>query len=152
MLLHMVDDRRFMRELPGWLLRGAVCALPSAWFAFAAIPPSLAMVAGMVAGFGLVVAAFAAGCSRVDPNGPPWGRALRIAAWIRAGLPIIGLGFYLDVITGGLCMGLVRTNGARGAVSEFAMVLATTIAQGTLVSLEVFLIATLLLLVRIVRR
>jgi hypothetical protein len=147
----MVDKRRFMLELPGWLLRGGACALPSAWFAFCVIRPGLAMLAGILTGFALVVAAFAAACSRLDPDGPPWGRALRIAAWIRAGLSV-GPGLYLDAITGGLCMGMFQVEGARGAVALFALVLATTLAQGALVALEVFLLATVLLLSRLVRR
>jgi hypothetical protein len=37
-------------------------------------------------------------------------------------------------------------------VGQFALVLATTLAQGALVALEVFLLATVLLLSRLVRR
>jgi hypothetical protein len=150
-MVPMVDKRRFMRELPGWLLRGGACALPSAWLALCVVPPGLAMLAAILTGFVLVVAAFAAACSRLDPAGPPWGRALRIAAWIRAGLSV-GPGLYLDVITGGLCAGLLRVGGVRGAVGQFALVLATTLAQGAFVALEVFLLATVLLLSRLVRR
>jgi hypothetical protein len=150
-MLPMVDERRFMQELPGWLLRGGACALPSAWFAIAVIPPGLAMLAAILTGFALVVAAFAAVCSGLDPDGPPWGRALRIAAWIRAALSV-GPGLYLDVITGGFCAGLLRVEGARDAVGQFALVLATTLAQGAFVALEVFLLATMLLLSGLVRR
>jgi hypothetical protein len=147
----MVEGRRFRRELSGWLLRGGVCALPSAGLALCVIPPSVASVGGMLTGFALVVAAFAAACSRLDPNGPPWGRALRIAAWIRAGLAV-GPGLYLDMLTGGLLMSLFRVDNARDAVARFASVLLTTLAQGALVALEVFLLATVLLLSRLVRR
>ncbi len=125
--------------------------MPSAGFALCVIAPGVASVAGMLTGFALVVAAFAAACSRLDPDGPPWGRALRIAAWIRAGLSV-GPGLYLDMLTGGLLMSLLRVDGARGAVGRFALVLATTLAQGALIALEVFLLATVLLLSRIVRR
>jgi hypothetical protein len=105
----------------------------------------------MLTGFALVVAAFAAACSSLEPDGPPWGRALRIAAWIRAGLSV-GPGLYLDMLTGGLLMSLLRVDNARDAVSRFVLVLLTTLAQGALVALEVFLLATVLLLSRLVRR
>ena len=147
----MVDQRRFLRELPGWLLRGAACALPSAWFGLVAFGFGVAGVAGILIGFVLVVASFAAACSRLAPEGPAWGRALRIAAWIRAGLSI-GPGLYLDMLTGGLCMGLFGGKVSQAGLSEFAKVLALTLAQGGLISLEVFLIASVLLLTRLVSR
>src|SRR5262245_5562498 len=104
----MVDREHFRQELPGWLLRGAACALPSTWFGLGVVEGRIANVVAMLAGFLLVVAAFAEFCARPavrSPDNPPWSRALRIAAWIRAGLNI-GPGIYLDLLTGALSVDL----------------------------------------------
>ena len=73
-----------------------------------------------------------------------------IAAWVKALL--FWPGMYLDMLTGSLCVTLFRGGSSHAGASAFVKVIAITLAQGAIVSLEVFLVASALLLIRVIFR
>lgn len=82
------------RELPGWALRGILCAAASAfWAAMVGFRQPLE-IAGMVTGVAAWVACFAIACawlpSRPAPLPPTSVRALKAAAWCKIGLSVAG--------------------------------------------------------------
>lgn len=86
----LFESEAFQAELPGWGLRGALCAANSAAWAWLLGFRAPAEIAGMVAGVACWVAVFAAGCAWT-PRPARWRQpvvvaALKWAAWIKIGL------------------------------------------------------------------
>jgi hypothetical protein len=89
----LLISAEFHAELPGWLVRGALCAINSIFWALLLDFRHPWEMAGMVAGVGCWVAIFAGICARVMRSGG-WslrvGAALKAAAWIKIGLTVAG--------------------------------------------------------------
>lgn len=90
----LLESERFRAELPGWALRGMLCAASSAFWAVLAGFTSLAEITGMVAGVAGWVVLFALGCAWLRlRGGGDWSRAvaaLTWATWIKIGLTMAG--------------------------------------------------------------
>lgn len=86
----LLTSAEFCAELPGWVLRGVLCAATSAFWAVLMGFQAPAEIAGMVAGVAGWVAVFAAGCAWLQRS-PRWQTtsvvaAIKWAAWIKIGL------------------------------------------------------------------
>ena len=158
------DRETLGRELPGWALRGVLCAASSAAWAvlmgFSAPAEILGMVLG-VAGWVLAFAAFSAW----TPPAAWWSHAQAVAAlkgavWLKVGLAAAGwLGFglggalhledlaqlgllgMLDTLLGLAALALVSfTAGLKGpefvaAADSFGLTALTTLTEGALMAL-----------------
>lgn len=85
-----INEEKLGRELPGWALRGVLCAANSAGWAVLMGFQAATEIAGMVAGVAFWVALFAGACAWM-PGTTRWNHgeavaALKWAAWIRIGL------------------------------------------------------------------
>lgn len=89
----------FRAELPGWALRGGLCAAVSFVWALLMGFDAPAEIAGMAAGVAAWVVLFAGYCAwpgrAVRHGRQPIGRALKLAAWIKFGTSAAGGLFYL---------------------------------------------------------
>lgn len=98
----------FRDELPGWILRGSVCALTSFGWAVVAGFSHPAEIAGMLLGVAGWVAVFTLATVWLPEHGRGvWGRygaALKRAAWIKFGFTLLGVPALL-----GVCGGLGTT-------------------------------------------
>ncbi len=85
-----IEHGLFARELPGWALRGILCALPSAfWAAITEFnqPIEFAAMAVGTVGWIAVFALFSASEVRQANDGRArFVRALKMAAWMKAAL------------------------------------------------------------------
>ncbi len=94
----------FQDELPGWALRGAVCALTSFGWALVGGFSHPTEIAGMILGVGFWVAVFALGTAWLPANvNERWrrlGRALKRAAWIKFAVTILGVPLVLGLLNG----------------------------------------------------
>lgn len=86
----LLTSAEFRAELPGWALRGVLCASTSAFWAVLMGFQAPAEIAGMVLGVAGWVAVFAAGCAWLQRS-PRWQTtsvvaAIKWAAWIKIGL------------------------------------------------------------------
>jgi hypothetical protein len=92
----LLASNEFRAELPGWMLRGVLCAANSAFGAFLLGFQSPAEVVGMVVGVGCWIGCFAAVCASSPVldwlRQPRLGAALKRAAWIKIGLTVAGSG------------------------------------------------------------
>lgn len=90
----LLESETFQDELPGWALRGVLCALNSAFWAGVMGFQDPAEIAGMAAGVAFWVGAFAGLCAWAPgPMGrklPQLAAALKRAAWIKIGLTAAG--------------------------------------------------------------
>lgn len=89
-----ITQAAFEDELPGWVLRGALCAVNSAFWAWMMGFQHPAEIAGMATGVAFWVAVFAGVCAWT-PRSAWWqqaqiGPALKRAAWIKIGLTCSG--------------------------------------------------------------
>jgi hypothetical protein len=88
------QSEAFRSELPGWTLRGGLCAASSAGWAWLMGFQTLAELAGMLAGVAFWVVVFAAACARMSPSfaRPPTEActALKWAAWIKIAFTAAG--------------------------------------------------------------
>ena len=84
------ESAEFQAELPGWALRGTLCATSSVGWAWLIGFQSSSEFAGMAAGVACWVAVFAGICAWVTPAVPgsqlEWVIALKWAAWIKVAL------------------------------------------------------------------
>jgi hypothetical protein len=157
--------QRFQNELPGWLLRGALCAANSAVWAALIGFQAPAEIAGMLFGVVFWAALFAAACA-VVPVSQPWfpeaAAALKWATWIKVGLMaaawlvyvaasavhferLAGLAMFgtLDVLLGLVSLGVVsKVAGLVGpeavtAANSFGLTALTTVVEGALVGMVV---------------
>ena len=165
-----VDRNRFERELAGWAVRGVLCAVPSAGWAFAAEFNCPAEYAAMTAGTAVWIAAFA-GFSAWEAMQATAGRerfmrALKMAAGIKAALLVgvaiawasaaglktpvglwLGLGVFPDVWAGLGSVWLVSQPAgvgeslSLGQLNSFGWTLATTLVQGALISVPLVTLA-----------
>lgn len=89
-------------ELPGWLIRGVFCALTSFGWAYAMGFTHGAEIVGMILGVAFWVIAFALLTAwRPGPVTTGWGRygrALKVAAWIKIGLTLVGVPALLGLL------------------------------------------------------
>lgn len=168
----LIESEEFRAELPGWLLRGVLCALNSAgWAALMGFQDPVE-IAGMAAGVGCWVAVFAAVCAGrtriVRWNQPQAVAALKWATWIKIGITAcgwlsIGLGgmLNLDALSqmgllgsGDMLLGLAAlamvsfAAGMKGpemvaAADSFGWTALTTVIEGLLMALVIVGIALL---------
>jgi hypothetical protein len=84
----------FRREMPGWVIRGVICALNSVYFAVIASFQSVPEFAGMVTGVLIWAALFAAACAWFPSSrrfhGHRIDEALRWAVWLKVGMTVAG--------------------------------------------------------------
>jgi hypothetical protein len=89
----LLTSERFQAELPGWALRGVVCALMSFYLAIQGGFGNPAEIAGMILGVGFWVAVFTWAATWLPANlGSRWariGQALKKAAWIKSGITLL---------------------------------------------------------------
>jgi len=113
----LLASEEFHAELPGWALRGVLCAANSAFWAVMMGFQQPTEIAGMVAGVASWVAVFAGLCARTRLadrlRQPRIGAALKRAAWIKIGLTAAG---WLSVAG----TSLIRASGAE-ALAVFGM-------------------------------
>jgi hypothetical protein len=150
MLACMVAPSRFRHEARGWLLRAFACATPSAVFAVTTGEATPAQIGGMFTGVVLFALAFTVGCSLPAVQATRAGRrsvkALGLAAWLKAAWGALGVGAYVDAMTGSWCLGLFRSySSARDAGTVFVATVAVTLAQGAIIALEVAVLAAAVL-------
>ena len=90
----LLESEAFRNELPGWVLRGVLCALGSAFWAVMMGFETPAEIAGMVAGVVFWSTGFAGLCCSTrllaGLKQPRLGSALKRAAWIKLGLTTFG--------------------------------------------------------------
>ena len=90
----LLESEAFRAELPGWALRGCLCAASSAFWAVLIGFQAPAEIAGMVTGVAVWVCVFAALCSWTPSlawlKQPQMAAALKHAAWIKLGLSALG--------------------------------------------------------------
>lgn len=157
----------FRDELIGWTLRGGLCALTSFCWALAIGFNHPAEIAGMFVGVACWVVVFAllTAClpGTMLAGWIRFGRALKVAAWIKIGLTMLGLpaslGLWgtplamplsLDMLLGIAALSLVSVIGGFNSIEEIARLNSvgwtalTTIVEGALMA---GVIATLALLV-----
>jgi len=90
----LLESDELRAELPGWALRGVLCAVSSAgWAALMGFQDPVE-IAGMAAGVGFWVLVFAAWCAW-RPSVQRWNQsqavaALKWAAWIKIGITALG--------------------------------------------------------------
>lgn len=91
----------FSAELPGWILRGSVCALTSFGWAVAAGFSHPAEIVGMIFGVAAWVAAFAWITAWLPEQSrgiwARYGPALKRAAWLKFGFTLLGVPALLGV-------------------------------------------------------
>jgi hypothetical protein len=90
----LLESDEFRAELPGWALRGVLCAFSSAGWAVLMGFQDPAEIAGMGAGVAFWVAVFAAGCA-ARPGIARWNHpqavtALKWATWLKIGFTTCG--------------------------------------------------------------
>jgi hypothetical protein len=166
----ILESDEFRAELPGWVLRGVLCAASSAAWAALLGFQAPAEIAGMVAGVAFWVAVFAALCAwRPGParwNQPQAVAALKWAAWIKVGFTAFGwlvfaaggmlnleglsqmgmLGM-VDLLLGLAALAVVSfAAGLKGAemvatADSFGWTALTTVIEGALVALMIASIA-----------
>ena len=109
------ESDEFRAELPGWALRGGLCAAVSFVWALLMGYNSPFEIAGMVVGVAAWVVLFAGYCAwpgrTVRRGGPSIGRALKVAAWIKFGTSAAGGLVYL-----------LHAIGPRSAIMDFGVV------------------------------
>jgi hypothetical protein len=173
----LLESDEFRTELPGWALRGVLCAANSACWAWMMGFQQAVEIAGMVAGVACWVALFAAACVLV-PRLAWWKQfqvavVLRQAAWIKIGLTAAGwlifalasatglaeiqqlamLGM-IDMLLGIAALSLVALLGGMSgpeqvaAADSFLWTLATTVTEGALVAGVIVGIAVAVLIAR----
>ncbi len=113
----LIDSAAWRDELPGWAVRGVLCAANSAFWAWMLGFQAPVELAGMAAGVACWVGIFAVLCVWTPPAArwayPQFAAALKWAAGIKIGLTAAGwLGF--------AGASLVRTSGAE-ALAAFGM-------------------------------
>lgn len=90
----LLASEEFQAELPGWALRGVLCAANSAFWAVMMGFQQPAEIAGMAAGVAFWVVVFAGLCACTPLaerlRQPRIGAALKRAAWIKIGLTAAG--------------------------------------------------------------
>ena len=155
--------QRFQNELPGWLLRGALCAANSAVWAVLAGFQTASEAAGMLAGVLGWVTLFA-GAVAIVPADRPWAAeamsALKWAAWLKVGLlagawlvyaaamavrwdslAVLAMFGTLDLWLGLLSLGLVaKVAGFAGpeavaTADSFGWTALATVVEGTLMAM-----------------
>lgn len=162
----LLESDAFRAELPGWALRGVLCALSSAgWAALMGFQDPVE-IAGMVAGVGFWVLVFAAWCAW-RPNVMRWNQsqavvALKWAAWIKVGLTASGWAMFalggavklealsqmgmlgmVDTLLGLAALALVSwVAGLKGpemvaAADSFGWTALTTVIEGLLMALVI---------------
>jgi hypothetical protein len=113
----LLTSEKFQTELPGWALRGVLCAANSAFWAWMMGFQQPEEIAGMVAGLAFWVAVFAGLCATTPLlerlKQPQFGAALKRAAWIKIALTAVGWLAFVGA-------SLVRTSGAE-ALAVFGM-------------------------------
>lgn len=91
----LLSSPEFRAELPGWALRGSLCAAISAFWAVAGGFSAPAEIAGMIGGVAVWVALFAAAVTWARRSGASMpadaADALKTAAWIKVGLSVLGI-------------------------------------------------------------
>jgi hypothetical protein len=172
----LFESEAFQAELPGWTLRGMLCAANSAFWAWMMGFQAPAEIAGMVAGVAFWVAVFAGVCVW-NPQSRRWRRteivaALKWAAWIKIGLsaggwlvfaaasavsapdlsPIAMFGM-VDMLLGMAALAVVAfmaglSDPARvAAMDSFGWTALTTVVEGVLMALVIVAIAVVVWLV-----
>ena len=90
----LFESEAFCAELPGWTLRGVLCAASSAGWAWLMGFQAPAELAGMLAGVAFWVVMFATACARMSPSFAGQQTeactALKWAAWIKIALTAAG--------------------------------------------------------------
>lgn len=90
----LLESPEFRDELPGWLLRGVLCAVSSVGWAVLLGFHTPAEIAGMATGVVAWVLVFAGACAWLlrtpRPEHARWAAALKRAAWIKIGLTVLG--------------------------------------------------------------
>jgi len=111
----LMESDGFRAELPGWALRGGLCAAVSFAWALLMGFNSPIEIAGMAAGVAAWVVLFAGYCAwpgrAVRRGRQPVGRALKVASWIKIGTSAAGGLLYL-----------VHSVGPRSAIMDFGIV------------------------------
>lgn len=169
----LLETPEFRAELPGWVLRGVLCAANSAWWAVMAGFTHPAEIAGMVLGVAVWVVAFTAfgGWARQTGRIAParFADAVKTAAWIKLLLVVVGLpamfcsrflpewmtvfvfGFSMDMV-----LGMLALSGAAwlAGMTEFDQIARmdslgwttlTTVLEGALMASLILLIAAAVL-------
>jgi hypothetical protein len=113
----LLESEKFQTELPGWALRGVLCAANSAFWAWMMGFQQPEEIAGMAAGVAFWVMVFAGLCAGAPLlerlKQPQFGAALKRAAWIKIGLMAVGWLAFVGA-------SLVRTPGVE-ALAAFGM-------------------------------
>jgi len=162
----LLESAEFRAELPGWALRGLLCAATSAFWAALMGFQSPAEIAGMVAGFACWVAIFAAGCAWLRRSAH-WGQtrvvaALKWGAWGKVGLTVfawllfagggalqsddlsqIGIVVSVDMLLGLAALALVAFAAGMGGPEavpkpdSFGLTALTTVTEGLFMAMVI---------------
>jgi len=116
-------NRGFLRELPGWAVRGLFCALPSAVWAVLAGYHLPHHFTAMALGVALYVLGYAWLSAHPGWGNSPWVRAMGWAAWLKIALCVLGVVAW---------MGLVPFSRAVGGSGIWQAVMAAPIYLSTL--------------------
>jgi hypothetical protein len=166
----LLESDEFRAELPGWLLRGVLCAANSAVWAVLSGFQAPEEIAGMLAGVVFWVAVFAAVCAWMPQaarlNQLRIVAALKWAAWIKIGLTAFGWLVFagakvsgIDGLAGVVLLGTVDLLLGIGALTlvafagrlsgpeqvafadSFGWTALTTVTEGALMSLVIAALA-----------